>query len=127
MINKEFYLYKDNVNRIKRKESNIMLIYIIMFTERCHRWTGDYEKLVSLLLVCKKRIGLIPKWKDWHNDERMFINTLKQIKGNLEIRGIRIFTSNKNGKTYITVNKNIDDDFSCYFFNESYMESLFVQ
>lgn len=55
--------------------------------------------------------------------------TVQRLDGknmlNLNIRGVKTFISRKHGKTHIAIDKNLDSEFSGYYFCEEYMYRIF--
>lgn len=123
-MKKNFLTYKNEMREIRRNESNLLLNYIIRFTSGCHRWEGDLDKLIVILTRFRKSLEGDYNYLENFRNEYIFQTELNKIKPNLNIRGIQVFISRKHGKTYIIINKNLDNDFLGYYFCEEYMYQL---
>ncbi|APF21296.1 hypothetical protein ONV75_18700 [Clostridium sp. LQ25] len=123
-MKKTFFTYKNEMRQIRRNESNLLLNYILKFTNGCHRWEGNLDKLIIILNRFRQALEGDHNNLEYLGMEYIFETELKKIRLNLNIRGIKVFTARKDGKTSIAINKNLDDDFSGYYFCEEYMQKL---
>lgn len=124
-MNKNFSTYKNEMREVRRNEGNLLLNYILKLTDTCHRWEGNLEDLISILFRYRKSLE-----GDYNNlenlsNEYIFQTELNKIRLNLNIRGVKTFISRKHGKTHIAIDKNLDSDFSGYYFCEEYMYRIF--
>ncbi|KEI82847.1 hypothetical protein EXM30_04870 [Clostridium botulinum] len=120
-----FLTYKNEMREIRRNECNLLLNYILKFTDTCHRWKGNLDQLISILNRFRKSLEGDSNKLEYFSMEYIFETELKKIRPNLNIRGITVFTSRKNAKTHVVINKNLEDDFSGYYLCEEYMYKLF--
>lgn len=124
-MNKTFLTYKNEMRQIRRNESNLLLNYILKFTNGCHRWEGNLDELITILNRFRKALEGDYNNLEYLGMEYIFETELKKIRPNLNIRGIRVFTARKDGKTHIVINKNLEDDYSGDYFCEEYMYQIF--
>lgn len=120
-----FESYFKQVRRMQKNESNKLLKYIIKFTEGNHRWKGSLEDFIYIISRFERGLNNNFDIKEEYKNYYMFEEELKRISSNLRIRGITVFTEIKHGKIYVVVNKNLDNDFSGYYFCEEYMMQFF--
>lgn len=123
-MNKKFSTYKNEMRQVRRNEGSLLLNYIIKFTDTCHRWEGNLDKLIIILARYRKSLEGDYNYLENFGNEYMFQTELNKIRVNLNIRGIQVFTSRKHDKTHIVIDKNLDNDFLGYYFCKEYMYQI---
>jgi hypothetical protein len=120
-----FNSYVKQVRAVKRNESNQLLKYILKFTDGNHSWEGSLKELIYLLSRFRERIGDEFNVMKNYIKEYIFERELNKIRTNLNVRGITVFIKRDCEKVSIVVSKNLDNDFSRYYFCEEYMRQFF--
>ncbi|WP_326512186.1 hypothetical protein [Clostridium intestinale] len=124
-MKKNFSTYKNEMRQIRRNEGSLLLNYIIKFTDTCHRWEGNLDKLIIILARYRKSLEGDYNHVGSFGSECIFQTELNKIRLNLNLRGIQVFTSRKHGKTHIEIDKNLENDFSGDYFCNEYMYQIF--
>ena len=109
---RDYYInYLKEIKEAKRNECNQLLKYILKFTDTNHRWEGSLNEFINRLGILKERLCDECNMLSYYNYEYIFETEVKKIRSNLNVRGIKVFISRKNGEMHIIIDKDLENIF----------------